>query len=175
MIIVSSFDYQLQLNCQQIYCLHEFSFHFLMNRCILCYKTMKSVEIKINRWTKWVCHRFLPIDRYNRYQSNRIYSFLSIYRLATPGFVYYIQQTIYSSHLKDDNRELEQLRRRPQRQLQKSNRFDDQKDSSARASRFLVHFFDVHSTTTTWNLLICRFMEDVNIRRRIFLPLFEHE
>ena len=38
-----------------------------------------------------------------------------------------------------------------------------------------VHFFDVHCTTTTWNLLIWRFMEDVDIRRRIFLPLFEPE
>ena len=28
-----------------------------------------------------MCHRFLPIDRYNRYQSNQIYRFLSIYRL----------------------------------------------------------------------------------------------
>ena len=28
-----------------------------------------------------MCHRFLPIDRWNRYQSNQIYRFLSIYRL----------------------------------------------------------------------------------------------
>ena len=50
-----------------------------------------------------------------------------------------------------DIRELKQLRRRPQRRLQKNNRFNDQNNSSARASRFLVHFFDVHCTTTTWN------------------------
>ena len=55
-------------------------------------------------------------------------------------------------------RELKQLRRRHQRQLQKNNRFNDQNNSSARASRYLVHFFDVHCTTTTWNLLIWRFM-----------------
>ena len=54
-----------------------------------------------------------------------------------------------------DDRELKQLRRRPQRQLQKNNRFNDQNNSSARASHFLVHFFDVHCTTTTWNLPIC--------------------
>ena len=30
---------------------------------------------------KQVCHRFLPIDRYNRYESNQIYRFSSIYRL----------------------------------------------------------------------------------------------
>ena len=43
-------------------------------------------------------------------------------------------------------------------------------NSSARASRFLVHFFDVHWTTTTWNLLIWSFMEEVDIQRRFFLP-----
>ena len=59
-------------------------------------------------------------------------------------------------------RELKQIRRRPQRRLQKNNSFNDQNNSSARASRFLVHFLDVHCTITTWNLLICRFMEDVN-------------
>ena len=37
-------------------------------------------------------------------------------------------------------RELEQLR------LQKNNRFNDQNNSSARASRFSVHFFDLHCT-----------------------------
>ena len=50
---------------------------------------------------------------------------------------------------KSVNKELKQLRRRPQRRLQKNNRFNDQNNSSARASRFLVHFFDVHCTTTT--------------------------
>ena len=52
--------------------------------------------------------------------------------------------------------ELKQPRRRPHRRLQKNNRFNDQNNSSARASRFLVHFFDVYCTTTTWNLLIWR-------------------
>ena len=46
---------------------------------------------------------------------------------------------------------------------------------SARASPILLHFFDVHCTTTTWNLLIWRFMEDVDIRRQIFLYLLEPE
>ena len=31
----------------------------------------------------------------------------------------------------------------------KNNWFYEQNNSSARASRFLVHFFDVHCTTTT--------------------------
>ena len=57
----------------------------------------------------------------------------------------------------------------------RNNRFNDQNNSSALASRFLVHFFDVHRTTSTWNLLIWRFIEDVDIRRQIFLPLFELE
>ena len=30
-----------------------------------------------------------------------------------------------------------------------NNRFNDQNSNSARASRFLVHFFDVQCTTTT--------------------------
>ena len=71
--------------------LHEASFHFLMNRWTDVssdMKSMKSVKIKINRLKQRVCHRFLPIDQYNRYQSNPIYRFLSIYRffrLTTPG------------------------------------------------------------------------------------------
>ena len=54
--------------------------------------------------------------------------------------------------------------------ISKNNRLNDQNNSSARASRFLVHFFDVHCTTTTWNLLIWRSIEDVGIRQQ-FLPL----
>ena len=42
--------------------------------------------------------------------------------------------------------------------FQKKNRFNDQNNSSARASRLLVHFFDVQCTTTTWNLLISPFI-----------------
>ena len=56
--------------------------------------------------------------------------------------------------LKLINRELKQLRRRPQRRLQKNNRFTDQKNFSASTSRFLVHFFDVHYTnewSTGWS------------------------
>ena len=37
---------------------------------------------------KRLSHRFLPIDRYNRYQSNRIYRWTTryrLYRLTTPG------------------------------------------------------------------------------------------
>ena len=46
-------------------------------------------------------------------------------------------------------------------------------NGSTRASR-LVHFFDVHCTTTTWNLPMRRFMEDVDIRGQVFLSLLEH-
>ena len=54
------------------------------------------------------------------------------------------------------NRKLKQLgRRRRRRQLQqqrqKNNWFYEQNNFSARASRFLAHFFDVYCTTTTWN------------------------
>ena len=70
------------------------------------------------------------------------------------------------------NRELKQPRRRPQRRLQKTKGLMI-KQHYERASRFLLHFFDVHCTITTWNLLIWRFMEDVDILRRISLHLFE--
>ena len=53
-----------------------------------------------------------------------------------------------TSLLKLINRELKQLRRRPQRRLQKNNNFSGQNNFSARASRFLVYFFD---TTTGMN------------------------
>ena len=47
-------------------------------------------------------------------------------------------------------RELKQLGRRRQRRLQKTiGLINDQNNSSARASRFLIHFFDVSCTTTT--------------------------
>ena len=72
-------------------------------------------------------------------------------------------------------RELKQLR---SRQLQKTiGLMIKTTDCTCiiNASCFLIHFFDVHYTTTAWNLLIWRFMEDVDIRRRIFLALFELE
>ena len=46
--------------------------------------------------------------------------------------------------------ELKQLGRRRQRRLQKTiGLINDQNNSSARVSRFLIHFFDVNCTTTT--------------------------
>ena len=47
----------------------------------------------------------------------------------------------------------------------KNNWFYVQNTSSVRTSHFLVHFFDVHCTTTAWNLPMRRYMEDVDIRR----------
>ena len=77
----------------------------------------------------------------------------------------------FCSRSSDVIKELKQLR---WRQLQKTLDLKINR-RSARASRFLVHFFDAHCMTSTWNLLIWRFMEDMDIRRRIFLPLFELE
>ena len=45
--------------------------------------------------------------------------------------------------------------------FKKNKRFNDQNNSSAHAARFLVHFFEVHCTTSTWNLPMRRFMEDL--------------
>ena len=48
---------------------------------------------------------------------------------------------------------------RRQQQCQKTiHRFYEQNNCSARVSHFLVHFFDVHCTTTTWNLPTRRFI-----------------
>ena len=44
-IIAGSFDSQLQLNWQQIYCSHEISFHFWMNR-------WTDISSDINRWNR---------------------------------------------------------------------------------------------------------------------------
>ena len=52
--------------------------------------------------------------------------------------------------------------------------FYEQNNCSARASHFLVRFFDVHCKTTTWNLPMRRFVEGVDILRQIFPSLFEH-
>ena len=100
----------------------------------------------------YVCQPFFLYDNYNCFIASLIMLFFSC----------------HSSY-----RELKQLRWWPHWRLQKNNRFNDQNNSSACASRFLVHFFDVHCTTTTWNLLIWCYMEDVDIQWRIFQPLFE--
>ena len=47
--------------------------------------------------------------------------------------------------------------------------------NSARASRFFVHFFCHHCTTTTLKCLIQRFMENANKWRRIFPSLSKLE
>ena len=53
-----------------------------------------------------------------------------------------------------------------------NNWFYEENNSFARTSRFLVHFVDVHCTTATWNLLMRRFMENVNMYNDEFSFLF---
>ena len=65
-----------------------------------------------------------------------------------------LQITGWSGTLTTVKRELKQLRRRRSPTTSKNNRFNDQNNSSAHASRFLVHFFDVTARPATWNLLI---------------------
>ena len=69
-----------QLSTNLLFPWNQFSFlDEEMNRYIFRYKSMKSEKKnKQNRLTKRMCHRSLPIDRYNQYQSNQIYRFLSI-------------------------------------------------------------------------------------------------
>ena len=47
---------------------------------------MKSVKNLVNSWTKRVCHRFLPIDRHNRYQSNPIYFIFNDLSIDNSGY-----------------------------------------------------------------------------------------
>ena len=91
----------------------------------------------------------------------------------TAGWIYFGSPEFQSS-VTLDNRDLKQLRRRRQQQHQKTIGFMTKNNNSARASRFLVNFFDVHCTITTSNLPMRRYMEDVDIRRQIFLSLFQH-
>ena len=69
-----------------------------------------------------------------------------------------------------DNRELKQLRRRPQRRRQRTIGLMIKKQLCTCITLFSTFLWS-HCTTTTWNLLIWRFMEDVDIQRRIFLYL----
>ena len=72
------------LSTNSLLACNQFSFlDEQMNRCVFRYKSMDETGKK--RWNGWTikraCHRFLPIDRCNRYQSNQIYRFLLTYRL----------------------------------------------------------------------------------------------
>ena len=80
-----------------------------------------------------------------------------------------LQSIVSKFHIRD----LKQRRRQQQRQktIGFMNKTTAQHFS---VTRFLVHFFGAHYTTTTWNLLMRRFMEDVDILRQIFPSLFEH-
>ena len=67
-------------------------------------------------------------------------------------------------------RDLTKLRRRPEQERLKHNRFYEQSNNSARASLFFVYFFR-HCTTRTWKCLISRFIDEVNKQPRDFLSL----
>ena len=74
--------------------------------------------------------------------------------------LHHVLRRISLGQTEGGNRELKQLRRRPKRQVQQTIDLMVKTTVSARASRLLVHFFDVHCTTTTLNLPTWRFMED---------------
>ena len=64
--------------------------------------------------------------------------------------------------------ELKQRRRRRQRERQKSNRFTLDKTTTSHVHHAFFNFPCRHCTTTTWNCLVSRFVEDVNTRRLSF-------
>ena len=78
--------------------------------------------------------------------------------------LHHVLRRISLGQTEGGNRELKQ-----QRQLQKTICLM----IKTTAPHVTLRFFDVHCTTTTLNLPIWRFMEDVDIRQQIFLPLFE--
>ena len=53
--------------------------------------------------------------------------------------------------------------------VKNNNWFYQQNNSSACAVCFLVHFFHVHCMSMTWNLLMQRFMENMNIWQQFFV------
>ena len=63
-------------------------------------------------------------------------------------------------------RELKQRRRRRQRERQKSSRFRLAKQQICTCITLFSTFLCRHCTTTTWNFLFSRFVEDVNTRQR---------
>ena len=67
------------------------------------------------------------------------------------------------------NSELKQRRRRRrrQRERQKRNRYTLAKQQLCTCITLFCTFVCRHCTTTTWNLLISRFLEDVNARKRL--------
>ena len=80
--LILRISFATQLSTNLLFAWNQFSvFNEQLNRYVFRYKSMKSEKKnKQNRLTKRACHRSLPIviDRYNRYQSNPIYRFLSI-------------------------------------------------------------------------------------------------
>ena len=70
-------------HCQYIYCLHEFSFNILMNRCFFRYESMKNDEISRNQDIKSINKTSVSsISTAWPIQSNQIYRFSAIYRLT---------------------------------------------------------------------------------------------
>ena len=68
------------------------------------------------------------------------------------------------------NSELKQRRRRRQRERQKSKQTRLAKQQLSTCIMFFCTFLCRRCTNTTWNVLVTRFMEDVNTRRRFSFP-----
>ena len=69
-------------------------------------------------------------------------------------------------------KELNQRRRRRQRQLKCSKRLILAKQLCTCITLFCT-FLSRHCTTTTWKCLISRFVEDMNTRQRLYFPFPE--
>ena len=83
------------------------------------------------------------------------------------------QQCWISLHCSSNIRELTQRLRRWQRERQKSNRFRQAKQQLCTCITLFCTFLCRRCTTTTWNYLISRFVEDGNKRKQFSFSLPE--
>ena len=148
--------------------------HVTSNRCYLHYQWIVQHLFELS-FVPCENLEYNAVGQWQNLRAQEFVNFLLTDRFRSSSFSKNLNYVQYFSQLSVKIRDLKQRppRRRQQRR-QKSNCFYVQNNCSARASRFLVHFFDVHCTTTTWSLPLRRFMEDVEIWRQIFLSLFEH-
>ena len=118
------------------------------------------------------CYMFLHVIE----QSLKL---IKLYSQQLPTFLLFrdrwsvAQQCWISLHCSSNIRELTQRLRRWQRERQKSNRFRQAKQQLCTCITLFCTFLCRRCTTTTWNYLISRFVEDGNKRQQFSFSLPE--
>ena len=119
-------------------------------------KTIITWQPQNENWKIWSCRLLVDLRRNN-----------SLMLLATASLVGgRVPPVTRGFHFGQPppitNREFTQRRRRRQRERQKSNRFWQAKQQLCRCITFFDTFLCLRCTTTTWNCLISRLVEDGN-------------